>query len=283
MTAAASTTTMTCPICGSAESGSRYEFTWGRIRQCRSCTGAFTEGCNFEEENEEAFSNGNGDESISLYRQWAAERLSALQKFVSDGKLLEFGPGTGEFLYTAAEAGFDATGVDRFPRLRRENAHPRVTVVQADARTFKSTSPFDAVAGLHVLEHFSEPYEFLSAVRENLKDSGFFLAEVPNYASLSRAVIGRRWSCFVSYHALQLTPKSITSLLEKAGFKIVHLESVGCCTTQLVGLGIPFIGRRLGLSINQSWEPRGRFRELATSFEKPLRWGYNLRVVAQKV
>ena len=274
---------MNCPICGSADSGSRYEFTWGKIRECRSCTGAFAEGCDFEEENEEAFSNGHGDESIALNRQWSSQRLSALQRFITNGTLLEFGPGTGEFLYTAAEAGFSAVGVDRFSRLRSENNHPRLSVVQADARTFRAPTPFDAVAGVHVLEHFIEPYEFLTAVRENLKDSGFFLIEVPNYASLSRAVSGRRWRCFVSYHALQLTPRSITALLEKAGFEVVHLESVGCSTTQLLGLGIPFLGRRLGMSLSYNWEPGGSFRELATSLESRFRWGYNLRVVARKI
>lgn len=272
-----------CPICLSSDSGSRYEFDWGTIRECRRCSGAFAEGCDTEQTNEEAFTNTHDDESIALYREWSSERLAALQEFITSGTLLEFGPGTGEFLFTAAEAGFKSIGVDRFPRLRPENGHPNVSFVQSDARTFRASSPVDAVAGLHVLEHFLDPYEFLTAVRENLKENGYFLIEVPNYASLSRAVAGRRWRCFVSYHALQFTPKSMTTLLHAAGFKALKMESVGCSTSQIVGLGVPFIGRRLGLSLGYNWEPKGSFRKLATSVERPFRWGYNLRVVAQKV
>lgn len=274
--------TVNCPICNSPENYSRYEFSWGKIHQCRDCTGAFVDGCDVEEENTETFSNGHGDVGGGRHRQWSAERLGALQKFMVSGTLLEFGPGTGEFLHTAAAAGFQAAGVDRFPHLRTENKREGVSVVQADARTYRSANPFDVVAGIHVLEHFVNPYEFLSSVRENLKSSGLFLVEVPNYASLSRVVIGRRWNCFASYHALQFTPRSLSALLEKAGFKVMQLESVGCSTTQLLGLGIPFLGRRLGMTLDYNWED-GAFRELATSVERRFGWGSNLRVVAQKI
>ena len=275
--------TLNCPICKSSDSGSRYKFEWGTIRECRGCSGAFAEGCDTEQTNEEAFTNDHDDESVALYREWSSERLATLQEFITSGTLLEFGPGTGEFLFTAAEAGFKSIGVDRFPRLRPENRHPGVFFVQSDARTFRSSVLVDAVAGLHVLEHFLDPYEFLAAVRENLKDKGYFLIEVPNYASLSRAVAGRRWRCFVSYHALQFTPRSMTTLLHTAGFKALRMESVGCSTSQIVGLGVPFIGRRFGLSLGYNWEPGRSFRKLASSVERPFHWGYNLRVVAQKV
>jgi SAM-dependent methyltransferase len=208
--------------------------------------------------------------------------LSALQRFVGSGSLLEFGPGTGEFLHAAAEAGFQVTGVDRFPHLRTENSHAGVSLQESDALSFVAGEPFDVVAAVHVLEHFHNPYDFLAAVKSNLKESGWLLLEVPNYASLSRVMSGRRWNCLVDYHALQFTPGSLSSLLQRAGFKVVSLESVGCSTTQLVGLGLPFIGRRLGLSVSYGWEPNGSIRRLAMLVEKKFDWGCNLRLVARK-
>ncbi|HKO61339.1 MAG TPA: class I SAM-dependent methyltransferase [Pyrinomonadaceae bacterium] len=283
MPAVAQSMMTNCPICESQESETRYRFAWGTIRECRTCGGAFADGCDTEQTNEDAFANTHDDESIALYRQWSSERLAALQEFITSGTLIEFGPGTGEFLFTAAEAGFTAIGVDRFPRVRPENEHPRVSFIQSDARTFRAAGPVDAVVGSHVLEHFIRPYDFLTSVRENLNDKGYFLIEVPNYGSLTRAVAGRRWRGFVSYHALQLTPKSMTTLLKAAGFKTVKMESVGCSTSQIVGLGVPFIGRRLGLSLGSNWEPGGSFCKLAARVERPFHWGYNLRVVAQKL
>src|SRR5262245_3069848 len=270
-----------CPVCESEKSHLRYRLAWGNVVQCRQCTCAFTEGCDVEDANREAFHNGQSGGESELPRQWARERLRALRKFVTNGTLLEFGPGTGEFLQAAAAAGFRVTGIDRFPQLRPENRHG-VSLLEADALSFVAAEPFDSVAAVHVLEHFRKPYDFLNAVRANLKESGWLLLEVPNYASLSRVMSGRRWNCLVEYHALQFTPDSLGTLLERAGFKVLSLESVGCSTTQLVGLGLPFVGRRLGLSVSYGWEPNGSFRRLAMMVEKKLGWGCNLRMVTRK-
>jgi len=271
-----------CPVCNSETSKLRYELAWGNVVQCRKCSCAFTSGCDVEHANKQAFHNAHNGGEIALQRQWASERLSALQKFVVAGTLLEFGPGTGEFLRAAVEAGFQVTGVDRFPHLRSENKHGRVSLMESDALSFVAEQPFDAVAAVHVLEHFRKPFDFLAAVRTNLKESGWLLLEVPNYASLSRVMSGRRWNCLVDYHALQFTPGSLSTLIQTAGFKIVSLESVGCSTTHLVGLGLPFVGRRLGFSVSYGWEPNGSFRRLAMMVEKKLDWGCNLRLVARK-
>jgi hypothetical protein len=274
--------TSACPVCRSVDFRSCYEFVWGKILQCRDCTCAFAHGSNVDSENDAAFSNDDLDEDMLLYRQWASERLSTLLRFVNSGNLLEFGAGTGEFLHEAAVAGFSAVGVDKHPRIRKENEHPRISIVRSDARGFRTDHQFDVVAALHVLEHFSDPYDFLDAIRRNLTDNGVVLIEVPNYASLSRVATGRRWNCFVSYHALQLTPSSMVTLLKRAGFEVLSLESVGCGTTQVLGLGIPWLGRRIGLSMKYGWQPPGAIRQIATSVEHRMHWGNNLRVVARK-
>jgi len=233
-------------------------------------------------ENRQAFVNCTDDGSVELYRQWARERLDALQGFISNGSLLEFGPGTGEFLYTAAAAGFQATGIDRYVRLRPANRHPNVSIIETDARSFRGRASFDVVAAVHVLEHFNDPYQLLSRAHENLKDSGYFLVEVPNFASMSRIIAGRRWRCFVRYHALQFTPQSLRTSLAKAHFKVLRLESVGCSATQLLNLGIPFIARRFGVALQANWQPGALVAKLATAIERSCCWGLNLRAVAQK-
>jgi ubiquinone/menaquinone biosynthesis C-methylase UbiE len=274
---------MICPVCGSSRQRQRYSFPWGRIIRCKDCTAAFTCGVDLDTENCETFANCHDDGSVEVFRQWASERLSAVQRFIKEGTLLEFGSGTGEFLYMAASAGFKTIGIDRFARLRPENKHPHVSLIQTDARAFQVRASFDVVAAVHVLEHFPDPYQLLSRVRENLKDSGFFLVEVPNFSSMSRAISGRRWRCFVRYHALQFTPQSLRVLLAKARFRVLSLESVGCSTTQLLGLGIPFIARRMGLTAPVNWQPGTVVTKLATAVERSRGWGLNLRAVAQKL
>lgn len=275
---------MLCPVCSSQSYKCRYIFSWGRVVQCLLCSSAYGDGYDVEEMNRITFNNPNLDVSIDLCRLWAKERLATLKKYIISGRLLEFGAGTGEFLYTAAQAGFYSVGLDIFSRLRKENYHPMLSIITADVRYFRADVPFDVVAALHLLEHFSKPYEFLTSIRENLKKNGYLLVEVPNFASLSRFVLKRHETCFVPYHYLYLTPKSLVTLLENAGFKILELQSVGSSTTQVIGRVGSFILRHLGFkNLSVWWEPSGLLKESVINLERLFFWGLNLRVVARKV
>jgi SAM-dependent methyltransferase len=69
------------------------------------------------------------------------------------------------------------------------------------------------------LEHEAEPLPVLEGVQRVLAPGGFAVVKVPNYASLNRVVVGRRW-CGFRYpdHFNYFSPRSLAAMARKAGF-----------------------------------------------------------------
>ena len=81
---------------------------------------------------------------------------------------------------------------------------------------------FDFIMLSHVVEHIPEPLEFLQLVHRLLKKGGTVYIEVPNYESFSRKYSQQYWYAWETpRHLLMFSPKTITKLLEKAGFTVV--------------------------------------------------------------
>jgi SAM-dependent methyltransferase len=90
--------------------------------------------------------------------------------------------------------------------------------------------PFDLISMAHVLEHLPDPVGYLLHLREKVLDkNGWLLLEVPNlYAHDS----------FETAHLVSYSARTLTQVLEKAGFVIDHLEKHGRPRSMLVPLYI---------------------------------------------
>jgi SAM-dependent methyltransferase len=80
---------------------------------------------------------------------------------------------------------------------------------------------FFAAASLRsYLEHEAEPLRVIENLRRVLAPRGFAVVKVPNYSSLNRRVMGRRW-CGFRYpdHLNYFTPETLGSMAHKAGFE----------------------------------------------------------------
>jgi SAM-dependent methyltransferase len=80
-------------------------------------------------------------------------------------------------------------------------------------------SDFDLVVLSHVLEHVGAPRDFLAVVRGKLAPSGGLFVEVPNQDF--------RYKVSTGTHLLFFSPTSVGSLLERTGFAVAHLDTVG--------------------------------------------------------
>lgn len=117
--------------------------------------------------------------------------------------VLELGCGTGRILIPLAEAGFDATGIDRAPamldqaRAKATEKSVPVRLVEADVRDFSLDATYRTIlfpgnALCHI--HTREDFEGLAgSVRSHLADDGIFaiVVFVPNVLTLARDPEGR--------------------------------------------------------------------------------------------
>lgn len=94
-------------------------------------------------------------------------------------RLLDVGCGSGYLLQRMLKRGWDALGVDPYPRGRaiREPLRSRVVSGSLDA---VSGAEFDAVTAIEVVEHIPDYPDFLKGMVELLRPGGMLMVTVPN-------------------------------------------------------------------------------------------------------
>lgn len=143
--------------------------------------------------------------------------------------LLEIGYGDGAFLAYLKSEWKDQcrlSGIDFKP----PNPPQRLTGIDlfaGDFLQFQFQTTYDVVVLYSVLEHLPNPLEALRRLRQILKPKGLLVLEVPNWNSLFRLVFPRHWSGLqIPRHQSFFTRSSLTTLLEKAGFKPKKLNRI---------------------------------------------------------
>jgi SAM-dependent methyltransferase len=87
---------------------------------------------------------------------------------------------------------------------------------------------YNVIAAWDVVEREAHPAEFLKWAHDHLEPGGQLLLSTPNYNSLSRHLLRKRWSYFEPSRRLcSFTPATLTALLRKAGFRDVVVKTSG--------------------------------------------------------
>lgn len=147
------------------------------------------------------------------------------QKGVDDGDLIvDVGANDGTFLRVLAEAGFpNRLGIEpsracealcRYNGQPIENVH--LDLVEA-GRIRSQYGPARAVTCRHTLEHVSDPFNLLSAMRLLLDDDGILFVEVPDSRGITHHLRGHElWD----EHLHGFTPENLQLLVRRAGFRV---------------------------------------------------------------
>lgn len=204
----------------------------------------YTEGYNLGVETENYFDRK--DELVEQYTR-TAEELA--REIGHKGDLLELGSAGGFFLEGARRAGFRVRGVELSPGAveysRRELGHEVFEGLLEEA-PWKDGS-FDVAYADNVLEHTTDPVAVLGKLRALLRPGGHLVVIVPSYVNspyframlLARAVIPQAllgkhllrllkfdpdYDGGYPYHILEFDRATLSSVVEKAGFRIVSAE-----------------------------------------------------------
>lgn len=225
-----------CVICGKTKNKKFLEINNWQLTKCLHCGLVYLNPRPTPEELKLLYQNVSYVEKrIGYQSEVDLEKISKkmagidliLQYINEPGRLLEVGCGQGYFLAAAEQRGFEVVGIDISSvaiGFAREKLDLRPTYVCA-LEEFHSDYLFDVVVMLHVLEHLPNPLIALHQVYNLLKPGGILLIGVPNLDSFDRRWHGKRWSGYdLPYHLYHFSPKTITKLLQKTGFKIEQIE-----------------------------------------------------------
>jgi SAM-dependent methyltransferase len=159
-----------------------------------------------------------------IYQRGLARLMAA--GLPSDGRILDLGCATGDFLAYATAAGFRPTGVDLNPGLAKKSMDRGFDVHCGDLRELNLPAEFDAVTLWDVIEHVDDPVGVLRACRQVLRPGGLVFFHTGNArfqipkARILNALRPQGGPYLIPYqHVSHFDPVTALTVLEGAGFE----------------------------------------------------------------
>ena len=223
-----------CPICSSNKIQffvNAYQFD---ISSCNDCGLLF---CNPYPTSEQihgyynsemkSFENQFFKDSFEKRIDIFIPRVKLIQKYKSQGKLLDVGSAIGIFIEALhrANANFNLSCCDISKEACKELAerYPNLEVFQNDFLEMKTSAQYDVITLWDTLEHIVDSKNLLCKTYQLLKNDGIFVFSTPNTDSFE-------WICAADQHVQILPPghvnlmnwKCIDILLKNNSFRVIE-------------------------------------------------------------
>ncbi|MNQ16483.1 Demethylmenaquinone methyltransferase [compost metagenome] len=135
------------------------------------------------------------------------------------GRILDIGAGTGDFLLTAKNDGWETVGVEPSERAKNIAIQKGISFVN-EIDALKNNS-FDVITMWHVLEHVPNLELQIQELKRLLKPTGTLIVAVPNFKSYDAKYYNEFWAAYdVPIHFWHFSKKAIQSLFEKVDMKL---------------------------------------------------------------
>lgn len=139
-------------------------------------------------------------------------------------KILDVGCGDGKFLENLDVRFFEKYGLEINPKGYGICKDKGLKVANKELKNASfEDSFFDVVTLWHVIEHLKDPNETLGLIKKILKKEGVLMIATPDTDSLGFKFGKKYWFHLdVPRHLILYNKKSLSLLLEKAGFKVIN-------------------------------------------------------------
>jgi len=145
---------------------------------------------------------------------------------LKQGKILDYGAGTGAFLETCKKNKWEAFGIEPDETARKvmqEKFNISSYVSLEEARADNVFSEFDVITAWHVLEHVPDLNETIESLRTILKDKAILILALPNPNSYDAKYYKECWAAYdVPRHLWHFAPDDVTRLFSDNGFKLIQ-------------------------------------------------------------
>lgn len=154
------------------------------------------------------------------------QETDAAYRFVppAPARVLDYGCGSGAYLKSLKQLGYDVTGVDF-------DAHSIALSRASGLRAFALDElpreewhgRFDAITLGHVIEHVHDPASLLADLRGWLAEGGMVFIEAPNAQATGLDLFGKYWRGLEAPRHLAIpTIAGLEAILARAGLQITH-------------------------------------------------------------
>jgi 2-polyprenyl-3-methyl-5-hydroxy-6-metoxy-1,4-benzoquinol methylase len=158
--------------------------------------------------------------------KWKRRTVS---KILRNGRLLDVGCGTGEFLHEMRKAGWEVAGIERDPeaaRYARETLQLNVLTGGIEALA-SINEKFEVITLWHVLEHLYRPKGALQNILSRLNENGVVIIAVPNVGGFDAKFYGNNWVALdAPRHVQHFTLETLQALAAQAGLKMLRCHQL---------------------------------------------------------
>lgn len=216
-----------CNLCGKDESSfvtkteqDGQEF---KLVKCNSCGLIYLNPRLTQEEIRSVYSENKLDNfqyylnTKELDEETFTERLNLIRKYIAPGKVLDMGSSIGVFLHAAKKQGWEISGME----LNKKEADYSVETFGVSLlSSYETKIKFDLINMSDVIEHFTSPKEELQKISRVLRQDGLLLISTPDFDNF----LTRKIAIKPHEHLYYFDKRTLTKLLEDAGFKILYMK-----------------------------------------------------------
>ena len=203
------------------------------IVQCRDCSFLFTnprpdkDSIGNYYQSDDYISHSNKANSVTNYIYKIARyftlsnKVSLINQIVDQKSMLDFGCGTGEFLYSCKKDGWKIVGFEPEKNAREQATDLTGSKILSNLEEINISEKVELITLWHVLEHVHQLNETLSLLINKLTQSGKMLIAVPNHESYDAQWYREFWAAYdLPRHLYHFSRKTMTTLLNNHGLKI---------------------------------------------------------------
>ena len=173
-------------------------------------------------------------EDLDWWNMVYTRRYDALEQHLPANQrhMLDIGSGPGFFLLSGKERGWQVKGVEPSVQAAEHSRELGLDVenIFFSEQTAPKLGTFDAINMGLVLEHIPDPAALLKLIHQQLNDNGLVCIIVPNdfnpFQLVLRDYLGfKPWWVAAPHHINYFDFDSLSNLVERCGFEVVHKEA----------------------------------------------------------
>lgn len=152
------------------------------------------------------------------------KKVNLINKYTdSDKKLLDIGAGTGDFLKSSKQNGWEIYGIE--PSKKARDLAFKKGVELKERLDLLDQSSFQVITLWHVLEHLPDLELQIEKITSLLHKNGTLMIAVPNFKSYDAEHYKEYWAAYdVPRHLSHFSQFSISKLFAKSGMKVVKVK-----------------------------------------------------------
>jgi len=234
-----------CPVCGSGDLHNHIrcrDYTvskeYFQLVRCDKCHLVFTNprpgaeaiGHFYKAEAYVSHSDTTQTLIYKLYHMVRKRTLRAKLQLISrlndnkTGNMLDVGCGTGYFLKTCKEAGWQVNGIEVNEQARKAAIEKAGDCIHDSLFKENRKGHFNIITLWHVLEHLHQLNETMEKLKGLIDDKGRIIIAVPNRDSIDSERYGEYWDAYdVPRHLYHFNKSSIKALVEKHGMEVAEV------------------------------------------------------------